>query len=361
MAAAPSPRPPFDREADFIAWLNEPVAAGAHPRVSRYLYRIYQDRPDLRARVPRISTGDDCSRYFMWLHGDGVVQEYIPAGPAVLESPRPCDRPRAPTPLHRRCARASTSPATSGLSSASARPPASSGARVEAAGHSVLHVRLRRNREPQAASVRAASAMAGPRTTSTSSASTPTGRPISPGTSARGSSKAATPSATGSGSSNSCRPAMHGGFDVVDEVWAATRFVADAIGRVGRRPVHHVPLALPIPRCRPEITRESLGLPPGFLFLFAFDFFSAIRTEEPARPGRRPSSGPSRPAGPDAPPQDDQRPPALVRRSSDCGPPQQIAPTFSSLTSYYTVEQKNAPCWACATATCRCTAPRDSG
>ena len=74
---AAEPPAPFDREADFIAWLNEPVAVGPHPRVSRYLYSVYQDRPDLQAAFPNLE-GGDCARYFKWLGGDGVVQEKIP-------------------------------------------------------------------------------------------------------------------------------------------------------------------------------------------------------------------------------------------------------------------------------------------
>ena len=44
---------------------------------------------------------------------------------------------------------------------------------------------------------------------------------------------------------------MHQAFDHVDEVWAATRFVAGGIREIGRRPVHTLPLPVPIPRCLP--------------------------------------------------------------------------------------------------------------
>ena len=74
---------------------------------------------------------------------------------------------------------------------------------------------------------------------------------------------------------------MHAGFDSVDEVWAATRFVTAAIDRVGRRPVHHVPLGVPVPNHARGVTRESLGLPAGFVFLFMFDFFSSIERKNP--------------------------------------------------------------------------------
>jgi hypothetical protein len=57
--------------------------------------------------------------------------------------------------------------------------------------------------------------------------------------------------------------------------------VAEAIERIGRRPVYHIPLAVPIPRCDPRITRDRLQIQPGFLFLFTFDFFSVVGRKNP--------------------------------------------------------------------------------
>ncbi len=75
--------------------------------------------------------------------------------------------------------------------------------------------------------------------------------------------------------------AMHHAFDYVDEVWAATDFMARAYRDVGQRPVHTIPLPIPIPVCSPDISRSSLRLPPGFMFLFAFDFFSVLERKNP--------------------------------------------------------------------------------
>src|SRR5262249_25268127 len=74
---------------------------------------------------------------------------------------------------------------------------------------------------------------------------------------------------------------MHRGFDYVEEVWAATRFVTRAIEAVGRRPVCTMPLPVSVPSWPSTITRGQLGLPPGFLFLFMFDFFSTIERKNP--------------------------------------------------------------------------------
>ena len=76
-------------------------------------------------------------------------------------------------------------------------------------------------------------------------------------------------------------PSMHKAFDYVDEVWAATRFVSSGIRAIGRRPVHTVPLPIPIPRCSSKVTRATLRLPETFLFLFVFDFFSVLERKNP--------------------------------------------------------------------------------
>ncbi len=74
---------------------------------------------------------------------------------------------------------------------------------------------------------------------------------------------------------------MHAAFDVVDEVWAATDFVASAIRAAGERPVFTMPLPVPVPRYSPAITRERLGLPDRFTFLLMFDLLSVMERKNP--------------------------------------------------------------------------------
>ena len=76
-------------------------------------------------------------------------------------------------------------------------------------------------------------------------------------------------------------PRLHAAFDAVDEVWTATDFVADAVRAAGRKPVFTVPVPVRIPRPSPHITRERLGLPDRFLFLFSFDFLSVFERKNP--------------------------------------------------------------------------------
>ena len=95
---------------------------------------------------------------------------------------------------------------------------------------------------------------------------------------------------------------MHAAFDVVDEVWAATDFIASAVRAAGRKPVFTVPLPVVVPRVSQEMTRERLGLPNRFTFLLIFDFSSIMERKESAWSDRRLHAGvfPERGAGPGA-------------------------------------------------------------
>ena len=83
-------------------------------------------------------------------------------------------------------------------------------------------------------------------------------------------------------------------FAHVDEVWAGSRHVADALGRVSPVPVVHIvqPVHIDDP---PPADRASLGLPEGFLFLFSFDYDSVFERKNPLAVSR-PSRGRSSPA-----------------------------------------------------------------
>jgi hypothetical protein len=69
-------------------------------------------------------------------------------------------------------------------------------------------------------------------------------------------------------------------FDLVDEVWVGSRFVADLLGAVSPVPVVHVPLAVPEPVAAP-VGRAELGLPEGFLFGFVYDYASVAARKNP--------------------------------------------------------------------------------
>lgn len=68
--------------------------------------------------------------------------------------------------------------------------------------------------------------------------------------------------------------------EFADEIWAPTRFVAEAVAPLSPR-VRHVPPCVPEPRPRP-LDRSAAGLPrDAFLFFFSFDFFSYPERKNP--------------------------------------------------------------------------------
>ena len=69
-------------------------------------------------------------------------------------------------------------------------------------------------------------------------------------------------------------------FDLVDEVWVGSRFVADLLAAVSPVPVVHVPLAVPEPVAS-DAGRAQLGLPEGFLFGFVYDYASVVARKNP--------------------------------------------------------------------------------
>ena len=69
-------------------------------------------------------------------------------------------------------------------------------------------------------------------------------------------------------------------FDYVDEVWAGTAFVADALAAVSPVPVVHIPMPIAVPECTPLAPGE-LGWPDGFSFYFSYDYNSVVQRKNP--------------------------------------------------------------------------------
>jgi len=70
-------------------------------------------------------------------------------------------------------------------------------------------------------------------------------------------------------------------LQLVDEVWAPSRFIEQAIANTTSSPVIRMPLAVDFPEPN-GMTRESFGLPEKrFLFLFFFDFTSYVQRKNP--------------------------------------------------------------------------------
>jgi glycosyltransferase involved in cell wall biosynthesis len=70
-------------------------------------------------------------------------------------------------------------------------------------------------------------------------------------------------------------------FDLTDEVWASSRFIADAVSPIFDGPVQIYPHPFIPPPTPPSLNRAELGLPEGFLFLFVFDYSSSFKRKNP--------------------------------------------------------------------------------
>jgi glycosyltransferase involved in cell wall biosynthesis len=70
-------------------------------------------------------------------------------------------------------------------------------------------------------------------------------------------------------------------FDLVDEVWASSNFLLEMYRGATNKPVSLMPLAVSVERAK-SYPRRHFGLPDGrFLFLFIFDFNSAVTRKNP--------------------------------------------------------------------------------
>jgi glycosyltransferase involved in cell wall biosynthesis len=68
-------------------------------------------------------------------------------------------------------------------------------------------------------------------------------------------------------------------FELIDEIWVYSRFMAENLSRVSPVPV--VPLPPPVAVPDPAGAPFRLGVPDGFLFLFVFDYLSTIQRKNP--------------------------------------------------------------------------------
>ena len=70
-------------------------------------------------------------------------------------------------------------------------------------------------------------------------------------------------------------------FEYLDEIWVASKFVAQALSPETWRPIVTFPLPVEVPP-PPELSRPEVGLPDDrFVFLFVFDFYSTIERKNP--------------------------------------------------------------------------------
>jgi len=274
----PEPPSPFDETNPdrFLAWLNSPAEGGPR-RVSRFLYSIYRDRVDLQMHFPDIY-GKDAGRYAEWIWGDGVTQERIPI--ELLPERNGCEpavTDAAPAlQLREGINVAGYFRAELGIGEAARQlTNAIETARIQ---HSTTTYDATLNRQSHPFTERPPEGAAYDiNILCVNADSTPRfARDVGPGF-------FADRHTVGYWfwEVEQFPRVMHPAFDIVDEVWTATDFIAEAVRGAGAKPVFTVPLPVPVPRYSPSITRARLGLPDRFTFLLIFDFLSIVERKNP--------------------------------------------------------------------------------
>ena len=275
----PAPPNVFADENEFVAWLNEPLYPRVCPEITRYAWSVHQLRPDLRKAFPNL-LGVDNAAYYEWFVSHGRYDMKIPN--ELL--------PRRPL---------------TGDAAETSRNGSSSQARgVTLVGYLRAEVGTGEAGRLMTAALRESGEQY-----STYLCSATTSRQMHPWNEE---SLARAPSfdtnlicmnadqlpafaqEVGPQFFQGCYniglwfweaevfpPPMHAAFDYVHEIWVASDFSREAIGRVARVPVVTIPLPLNIDAPLQRPTRAELGLPDGFLFLFTFDFLSVPERKNP--------------------------------------------------------------------------------
>ncbi|MEI8341747.1 MAG: glycosyltransferase [Verrucomicrobiota bacterium] len=70
-------------------------------------------------------------------------------------------------------------------------------------------------------------------------------------------------------------------FEVVNEIWVASEFMAGALRKVSPKPVFAFRLPVPLLKDQGSISKTELGLPERFMFFFSFDFLSIFERKNP--------------------------------------------------------------------------------
>ncbi|MGD9795768.1 MAG: glycosyltransferase [Acidimicrobiia bacterium] len=74
---------------------------------------------------------------------------------------------------------------------------------------------------------------------------------------------------------------FHHAFDLVDEVWAPSTFIAELLRPLSSTPVFEFPLPVMVGPERTTLDRRAVGFPDGHVFLFAFDYLSVFERKNP--------------------------------------------------------------------------------
>lgn len=265
-----------DGARDLVDWLRYP-ASPQMSDISRYVYEIYKERSDLRAAFPDLASRDG-ERYCDWIRNGGLVDPPIPAElmPEGRSTSAAAERTTATGDLQRGVNLYGYVFAESGTGQIGRCLVAA----LKAAGipYAVIPFTKTINRQTTPfADYGSGAAIYDTNLICVNADQVPVfveemGRDILNGRYNIG---------VWAWEVEEFPETMARSASLLDEVWGISQFAAAAIGRkVSGIPVR----AFPLPVLAPPVverSREELGLPGGFLFLFCFDFESIFERKNP--------------------------------------------------------------------------------
>lgn len=294
--AGPEPPSPFrpGGEDQFVAWLNEPLRTS--PVITRYMLRVHQDRMDLQQAFPD-PLGKDAVLFFNWFIHQG--QREVRAHPLLVPEPGQGVRRLA---AKREQPAADRSLVVNVAGYLRAELGVGEAARLLIAGLEAADIPYNTivntetlNRQTHQISERQEGARSDINIVCVNADQTPFfARKMTPkffaGRHTIG---------VWFWEVEDIPSALYGAFNFVDEIWAASDFIAQAFSKVSPKPVFKFNLPVLKPEINGSLARADVGLPDRFTFLFSFDFMSVLERKNPFavieafRGAFRPNEGPA--------------------------------------------------------------------
>ncbi len=275
--------PPLPFAEDILSWFNSPSREA--PRVSRYLWALHRSRPDLRAAFPSL-LGEAAQAYVQWVQMDPWAAQSIPAQlrePPVFSAAPVLAREGGINIAGYLRAESGTGEVARLLADAAQRDqlPCLALLNSHSPSRQLASFALDADR-PYDVTVVCANADETPSAIDALPIEARQGYRIG----------------FWFWETEELPAVYRASADLVDEVWTASEYVAAAVRKLISKPVRVCPLPLAEPRPA-AASREDLGLPNGYVFLFVFDFLSiaerknAVGLIEAFRRAFRSGEGPS--------------------------------------------------------------------
>jgi glycosyltransferase involved in cell wall biosynthesis/SAM-dependent methyltransferase len=267
-------------EREFLDWSNAPSTRGGAHGVTRYLESLYDRRPDLRVTYPDLDDAAVAEGFLGWARRFGVSEVPIPetllpaAGPAEQDEEEPAPMSRTDRPLAVNVAGYLN--AELGVGEVARQLIAA----LDVHRVPLLPVGLLAPDSRQGHEFAAPSRVAAPFDINLICVNAD-GLPEFAEEAGKGFFAGRYSIGVWWWELGEFPAKQLGAFELLDEVWVGTRFVAEALQRVAPVPVFHVPLPIQVlGGVGPD--REAFGLPPHeFVFLFSFDYNSVFRRKNP--------------------------------------------------------------------------------